>query len=162
MYFKEFPTMLYRFDLGAEEVSIPVLDITRNVRFRKEILANITIYDEYDILDNETPELIAEKIYGNSKYHWIIMLVNERYDYTNDFPLSSYDLEKYINDKYTNPYAIHHYVSSDGYIVDSNYSGATSVSNYNYEVSINESKRRIKIVPKLLIDKILSEYKGLM
>ena len=162
MYFKEFPTMLYRFDLGAEEVSIPVLDITRNVRFRKEILANITIYDEYDILDNETPERIAEKIYGNSKYHWIIMLVNERYDYTNDFPLSSYDLEKYINDKYTNPYATHHYVSLDGYIVDSNYSGATSVSNYDYEVSINESKRRIKIVPKLLIDKILSEYKGLM
>jgi hypothetical protein len=74
MYFKDFPKFIYDFkydDSAATKTSV-VKDITRNIRFRKEILANITLYDEYDIVDGETPEIIAEKIYGNPEYHWII------------------------------------------------------------------------------------------
>jgi hypothetical protein len=87
MYFKEFPRFLYDFKKpdGSTETQI-VKDITRNVRFRKEILENIALYDEYDIVDGETPEIIAEKVYGNPKYHWVIMLANQRYNYITDFP----------------------------------------------------------------------------
>lgn len=114
-------------------------------------------------MDGETPEIVAEKVYGNAEYHWIIMLVNDRYDYITDFPLPTYELENFIKDKYgvDNVYAIHHYIDSNGYVVDSSQAGATPVSNYQYEDAINESKRRIKLVSKDVIDTILKNFKEL-
>jgi hypothetical protein len=169
MYFKNFQNMLYEFNIGGKDTAIFIKDITRNIRFRRDILANITVYDEYDIQEGETPEHIAEKLYGNAQYHWILMLVNERYDYKSDFPLSQYVLEKYINDNYNNPYDIHHYVDSKGYIVDSpnvDINNITQpsypVSNYDYEYTLNESKRRIKIIPIVYIEKIINEFKKII
>lgn len=163
MYFTKFDKIYYDFEIkGKRELHI-ITDITRNIRFKKEILANITLYDEYDIKDGETPEIIAEKIYGNAKYHWIIMLANERYDYLNDFPLSTYNLEQHITQKYGagNEYDTHHYIDLKGYIVDQWNSEATSVSNYQYEDDLNESKRRIKIISPDLISVVLKNFNNL-
>lgn len=163
MYFTDFPKFLYEFNIKNKLTAIIVKDITRNIRFRRDVLSNVTVYDEYDILDGETPEHISEKVYGNPQYHWIIMLTNDRYDYVKDFPLTFDVLEKYIIDKYNGDiYATHHYVNSIGSIVDSSAFGATSVTNYDYEESVNESKRRIKIVPKSSIDLILKNFKELI
>lgn len=162
MYFNNFENFVYEFNIGGKDTALLVKDITRNVRFRMDVLSNITVYDEYDILEGETPEHIAEKIYGNPQYHWIIMLVNERYDYLSDFPLSLFNLEKYINDNYDNPYDTHHYVNSLGFIVNSDAEGAYAVSNYEYETTLNESKRRIKIVPVYYIDRIMAEFKKII
>lgn len=156
--------MIYNFDINGQETSILLKDITKNVRLRKELLSNITIYDEYDIVDDETPEHIAEKFYKNPNYHWIIMLTNDRYDYISDFPMNAVKFERFVTDKYGsgNEYDIHHYVNPEGYIVSSDVIGALSVSNYDYEVSVNESKRRIKIVPKQIIDKVLKDFNSLI
>lgn len=99
MYFKEFPQFLYDFKYNDYETRTSIVkDITRNVRFRKEVLENISVYDTYDIVDGETPEIIAEKIYGNPEYHWIIMLANQRFDYITDFPLAESQLIKVAED----------------------------------------------------------------
>ena len=163
MYFKNFDKIYYDFEITGKHQLHIVTDITKNLRFKKEILSNITVYDEYDIRDGETPEIIAEKIYGNPNYHWIIMLVNERYDYLNDFPLSTYNLEQHITQKYGvgNEYDTHHYVDLKGFTVDSTNPQATSVSNYQYEDDLNESKRRIKIVSASLINTILRNFDSL-
>lgn len=101
MYFKDFPRFLYDFNFGdGVSKTTVVTDITRNVRVRREILANVAIYDEYDIVDGETPEIISEKFYGTSEYHWIIMLANEKYDYLTDFPLPESQLVKHIATAY--------------------------------------------------------------
>ena len=56
MYFKEFPQFLYDFKYNDYETRTSIVkDITRNVRFRKEVLENISVYDTYDIVDGETP-----------------------------------------------------------------------------------------------------------
>lgn len=163
MYFKDFPQFLYEFRVGTKNKTSIVTDITRNIRFRRDVLANITVFDEYDIVDGETPEIIAEKVYGNPEYHWIIMLANDRYDYLEDFPLSQYELEKKIADKYpSNVYGIHHYEDADGFVVNSNAVGATSVSNYDYEHRLNETKRRIKIISPTLIGTVLRNFKELL
>lgn len=92
MYFQEFPLFLYDFRYGDYETKTHIVkDITRNVRFRKEVLDNIALYDEYDIIDGDTPEIVAEKIYGDAQYHWILMLANQRYDYLSDWPLTDND-----------------------------------------------------------------------
>lgn len=100
MYFKDFPQFLYDFNYGDKIKTSIVRDITRNIRFRKEILENITLYDEYDVVDGETPEIISEKFYGTPEYHWVVMLANGKYDYRADFPLPEAVLQKHIADVY--------------------------------------------------------------
>lgn len=162
MYFDNFPTFLYDFEINGKTEYKLVKDITQNVRLRKEILASVTLYDEYDIRDGETPEIIAEKVYGSPLYHWVVMLCNEKYNYVDDFPLPSYELEKHITAKYGvgNEYDTHHYVDNNGFIVDS--TQGTSVSNYQYETELNESKRRIKLISPSLLNNILKNFKDLI
>jgi len=118
MYFSNFPKIVYDFDLSKGIDYKIVTDITRNVRLRKQILENITLYDYYDIGEGETPEIISEKIYGTPYYHWVIMLANQRYDYVNDFPLTQNELDKLIDRKYGNKkYNVHDY-KVNGFIVD--------------------------------------------
>ena len=160
MYFEDFPKFAYDFDIAGEKKVLLITDITRNVRFRKELLANISLWDEYDIVDDETPEIIAEKIYGNANYHWIIMLLNERFDYIADFPLSYPKLVRYVEDKYgqANINAAHHYENTSGYIVNYDTVGATPVSNLQHEENINESKRRIKVITPSMVDKVIEQF----
>lgn len=146
--------------LDTETKAVILTDITRNIRFRRDVLANITVYDYYDIVEGETPEIVAEKIYGNAMYHWIVMLVNERYDYLADWPLTQANLDQYVIDKYgANANAIHHYENANGIIVSSDYPSAVPYTNSNYEAEVNESKRRIKIISRDLISTILKNYK---
>ena len=163
MYFKEFPQFLYDFKYGNTTKTDVVTDITRNVRFRKEVLENVTLFDEYDIVDGETPEIVAEKIYGDPEYHWIIMLANQKHDYISDFPLSEQALVKHIVATYgAQRYAIRHYVNSAGFVVNSTATGAVSVSNDAFERTLNESKRRIKVISPQVISTILTQYKELL
>jgi hypothetical protein len=135
-------------------------DITRNIRFRRDVLANITVYDEYDIVEGETPEIVAEKVYGNAMYHWVVMLVNERYDYLADWPMTTPALEQYIEDTYgAAKTAVHHYENATGVIVPSDYPSAVPITNQNYAGKLNESKRRIKLISKDLISTILKNFK---
>jgi len=163
MYFQEFPEFLYDFKYGTQTKTSIVRDITRNVRIRKEVLSTIVLYDEYDIVDGETPEIIAEKVYGNPEYHWIIMLVNEKFDNLSDFPLEEPALQKHIDDLYgAQKSAIRFYEDARGFVVNSNFPGATSVTNEDYERRLNEEKRRIKIVPLEVVNTILREFKDLL
>jgi hypothetical protein len=168
MYFDNFPKFLYPYIVNGKTEYKLVKDISQNVRVRKEILANITLYDEYDIRDGDTPEIISEKVYGSALYHWVVMLCNEKFNYVDDFPLPIYELEQHITNKYGagNEYAAHHYVDSNGNIVDKdnvNVYGVsttpTPVSNYDYEISVNESKRRIKLISPSLLNTIIKNFK---
>ena len=161
MYFDKFPTFLYPFKINGKTEYKLVKDISQNVRVRKEILANVTLYDEYDIRDGETPEIIAEKIYGAPHYHWVVMLCNEKFNYVDDFPLPIPELERYIDNKYgANKYDTHHYVNADGYVVDSAH--GTSVSNYDHEFTLNETKRSIKLIAPSLLNTIIKNFKDLI
>jgi len=162
MYFDKFPTFLYPFKINNKTEYRLVKDISQNVRVKKEILANITLYDEYDFREGDTPEIIAEKVYGSPLYHWVVMLCNERYNYIDDFPLTQFELEKHITAKYGSghEYDTHHYIDANGNIVDS--SQGTSVSNYDYETTLNESKRRIKLISPSLLNTILKNFKDLI
>jgi hypothetical protein len=164
MYFEKFPQFVYDFDIAGKRKAIILTDITRNVRFRKEIFGNIELFDEYDIQDGDTPEIIADKVYGNSEYHWIIMLVNERFDYIADFPLSYDALLKYVDDKYGvgNANQIHHYENANGFIVNYDAQGAGAITNLQHEERVNESKRRIKLVSPNLIARVLKQFNDLI
>lgn len=114
MYFSNFPNIVYDFNINGKTDYKVITDITRNVRLRKAVLENIALFDFYDVGDGETPEIISEKVYGTSIYHWVIMLVNQRYDYINDFPLTSRELESHIDSTYGDAREhAHHYLYKD-------------------------------------------------
>jgi Base plate wedge protein 53 len=167
MYFSSVPNIYYEFlDKDGNSYVKIVKDITTNVRFIKNQLQNIVVYDEYDIIDNETPEMISTKVYGVPQYHWVIMILNDIYDYRTDWPLGYNELIEYTIQKYgegdNNIYGIHHYVDPvTGYIVNSDYPNAYSVSNFDYENSVNESKRRIKLVSRHVMDDIIKQFTSL-
>lgn len=120
-YFSELPKIYYDFNIANENEVRIIRDISTNIRFKKEVLSNILLFDEYDIVDGETPEIISEKAYGTPHYHWLIMLLNERYDYINDFPLSTSQLYMHVDETYgaENRNAVHHYVDILGHTMTS-------------------------------------------
>lgn len=165
MYFESFPKLLHAYDdKNGNEILVLMRDITRNIRFRKQVLANITLYDEYDLTDGETAEIVAEKVYGSAQYHWIVMLLNDKYDYSTDFPLPTPQLVDYVSKKYGagNEYDTHHYENSQGYIVSSDNLDAFSVSNFDYEDKLNEKKRTIKLISPELLPVVLASFEELM
>lgn len=164
MYFSKLPEIYYNFPVGDRDTLMVVRDITANVRVVKEVLQNITLYDEYDIIDGETPEIISSKLYGSPAYHWTIMIANDKYDYRSDFPLPYDRLEQFVKEKYGEEqmYVIHHYENEEGYIVNSDHPNATPISNMDYEDTVNEAKRRIKVVSVEILQQIINEFDLLM
>lgn len=160
MYFKNFPTIYYGFEINGKTEVKTIVDITRNVRVLKSLLSNITLYDLYDIRDGETPEMISYKFYNTPMYHWVIMLINDKYDYISDFPLSEVNLVEFIKEKYgeDNVYATHHYETDKGLVVDSDHPGAVEITNYQYESKQNEKKRRIKIISNEFMSAIIKQF----
>lgn len=160
-YFKKFPQIYYTLRERNVDVLKVLTDVTANVRVKKQTLSNITLWQYYDMKDGETPEIVAEKFYGNAELHWVIMLVNDRYDVYNDFPLTPTNLETLIQEKYTNPNATKYWVK-DGLIVNSTEVGAVPLSYYDWEIAENEKKRRIKMVEPNLIFGILEQFDRLI
>jgi hypothetical protein len=186
VYFKNFPRIIYQvsppgYKRPAEYVKL--VDITTNIRFKKEVLDNITLYDYYHIQDGDTPEIISEKLYGSPHYNWIIMLLNDIYDYRKDFIMSTEVFDRYITEKYGSVETAMRTIV--GY-KDSNGNGTTAPSLYNsndgdlttlelelsadaypiyaydYELSMNESRRQIKVLSKQLLTLVLRNFKDIV
>jgi hypothetical protein len=156
MYFEKFPITFYSLD-NLETVQL-VRNIFLRLSINQNIKENLSLYDEYDVLDGETPEIVADKFYKNPQYHWLILHMNEILDPRFDWPLSQNNLVKYAQSKYTNIYGIHHYVDSNGFIVNSTQVGATSVSNFDHEDTLNEKKRRIKVLKSQYVEAVNREF----
>lgn len=161
-YFKHLPKIIYSFG-DDRDLDLKVLtDITVNTRIFKKALAEITLWEYYDLQDGETPEILASRLYGDPELHWVIMLVNERYDMHTDFPMSATEIDNFIAYKYPNPDAIRYYVDEDGHIVDSTVPGSRGVSYREWEYATNDRKRRIKIVSPQIAAKLADEFRELV
>lgn len=160
------------------------------------LLSDPTVFYEYDIQEGDTPEIVADKYYGDSYRYWLILLPNNILDPQWGWPLSGALLMDYINEKYTDPEGFHHYekivslyesstqitttntfeINEDAYNLlqelTSTYnfdSGTTTmtvtkktVSNFEYEFRLNESKRKIKLLRKELTNRLEREFTLLM
>lgn len=112
-YFSNFPQLLYTFDKNTENQQA-VTNILSRSTFLKEILGNSAVYYKYQIKESDTPEILADKLYGDSNRHWVILLFNQIIDPYYQFPLKQGALELYIQNKYSQTLAqsqttIHHY-----------------------------------------------------
>jgi hypothetical protein len=158
-YFDQFPKTYYTFDNVNATL---ITNFMARVAVSDELKNNVMLYDPYTIIDGETPEMVADRVYGDPFLHWVILLTNEIVDPRYDWCLSQNNLVSMCESKYTNMYGIHHYEDQDGYIVDSNFPGAVSISNYDYEDLLNEQKRTIVIMNQNLVQEFIKEFQTAM
>ena len=164
-FFDQFPRINYNLS-GVNGNTTIVTDIFRRVKARSKIQDNITLFDKYTVMEGEKPEDVAYKAYGDADYFWVVTLVNNIVNRYYDWPLPEFVFQQYLKDKYSNPDGIHHYEVtqtsgkqtgegpadySHKLEVNSDYPGAQSVSNREYENRLQDQKRQINILlPKYL------------
>jgi len=170
MYFNNFPTIPYD-SKGTGEFK-DVKNLLRRVGIRAKVKSNTMLYDTYDVKNGETPESIAFKLYDDAELHWVVMLINDITDRFHDWPLSEAQFLQFINDKYDNVNAIHHYeisqqsgdtkkkinIGTD----NTDYPAATAITNYEHEQEVQDNKRKIRLLDPSYIGQFVEEYKSLI
>ena len=175
-YFREFPTVEYNIS-GKNGNTKTVTDIWRMVKARSKIANNITLFDNFDVPEGDSPETVAYKVYGSTDYFWVVCLMNNIVNRYYDWPLDEYSFQKFLSEKYTNPDAVHHYEKpqSSGETesqapgdyshmveVNSNAVGAQAVSNAEYERRIQDEKRQIQVLQPQYLSAFVSEFRKLI
>ena len=159
MFFQKFQFTL--FEISKNESSL-VTDFIRAIKIDPKLKEDDVFYDFYEAADGETPEIISHKLYGSTQFHWIIMLINEKFDAWRDFPQPEYIVRKFATEKYSNIDAVHHREDGNGNWVDEFYPDPITISNMTYELQENEKKRTIKILKRSVLDAFVDEYENLI
>ena len=161
-YFNYFPIIGY--DVRGKKDNLRIDTVTNIlVRIRKKLeITNVSIFEQYFIRDGDRADTLAYQFYNDSTLHWIIMYANYMTNPYYDWPLTYYDLQKYIAKKYANPNGIHHYEDADKYEVDADAPGATIITNSIYEETLNDSKRAIDIIKPVFVEQVVREFKQLI
>jgi len=98
-YFDIFPRVDYSIGEDAN-VTENVTNIFKRYAILREILSNATSYILYEVDDDDTPEILAEKLYSDAGAGWMILYANKIMDPQFDWPLSENNFRKYIIEKY--------------------------------------------------------------
>jgi hypothetical protein len=162
MYFKALPKMFYPY--GDTKTVVP--DIFRRVHLDKYFQNRLHL-QEYYISDQESPEIVADKFYGSSKYHWLVIIANNIVDVKREWPLSNNSLVAYCDDKYgeDNRTDVHHYVMTENKTVIVDWDATLvangtyqAVTNLDYETDLNDGKRQILLLHKQFLRDITAQY----
>ena len=177
MYFDSFPKILYD-SKGNGEVKV-VTNLLKRVAVRTKIKTNALILDTYNVKNGETPESIADKLYDDPELHWVVLMINDITDRYHQWPMYEQQFNTYVSEKYDNPDGVHHYEISQSsgdtsvkvevynnsalFSGDTDfYSGASIITNRQYEEREQDKKRQIKLLDPAFLDQFVEEYKILM
>jgi len=191
-YFKKLPEIEYPSLLNDRQSSsdtVRVKNLWRRVKIREDFLSNYVLFTKYNVIGDERPDNVSEKYYGTPNLDWLVLTANNVIDIKNDWPMTEYDLNVYLNDKYTPQQLaqIHHYetiqyrdfsnqlIVKGGQVVDENFkieylvggqiktvSPIRSVSYFEWEVQKNDEKRVIDLVKTEFVDSVLREFDSIM
>ena len=184
-----YPSLLL--NRNKSEDRIVVKNIFKRSKLRSDIDQAITAFNYYYINEGMRPDMVAQELYDDSELDWVVLTSNNITNVRNEWPLEHNDLHEYMLDKYgseANISGIHHYetkkivdeynrvVVSAGLEVDANFSfkyknhsnsivtvnPVSAITNYQYEVKLNDEKRRIKVLKPQFISLFLSDHKNIM
>ena len=113
-YFRKLPNLDYPSLLKTRESNVDYVqtkNLFRRVKIREDLFANFMQFDKYEIIGDERPDNVSEKVYGRDDLDWIVLLSNNIVDINNEWPLSQLQLNRFLADKYTPQelVSIHHY-----------------------------------------------------
>lgn len=137
-YFKNFPRTSYRFNTTGERKS--AVNILQRFAFRSEIKDNVDLFVLYHMRDGESMQDIAHRLYGSSKFHWILYLLNDIENPNTDLPMTSLMLENYIKSKYEG-YALFMNVNKEDSNIrafEGNFVAGETITGYTSAISMGE------------------------
>ena len=169
-----------------------VKNLFKRVKLREDIFQDLTYFTKYQVIGDNRPDNVAHEVYDDANYDWLVMLSNNIVNLETEWPMSQESFEKYLLNKYgsyENLYNIKHYETSEivdsrkriivpkGLIVPSDYSityfdtglnqyvtrsGLIEVTNYNYELNLQNEKRNIFLLKPYYISLVLDDLDRLM
>ena len=170
MYFANFPLIPYD-SVGNGKFKL-VTNLMKRVALRSKVRTNTMLFDTYNVKEGETPEMLADKLYGDPNLHWIIMYVNGITDRYHQWPLTTPQFLAFINDKYSNPDGTHHYevtqTSGDTTVTidigsdNTSHAGATLITNREYEEDRQDTLRSIRLLDQAYVDQFVEEFENLI
>ena len=173
------------------EDRIEVKNIFKRAKLRDDVEQAITAFNYYQIEDGMRPDMVAEKLYSDSELDWVVLTSNNITNVRDQWPLSHNDLYEHMLEKYgseTNIRGISHYetrqvldeynrvVVPAGLKVDFNFrfsymnfsntivtvNPVVPLTHYEYEIRLNEEKRRIKVLRPEYLNTYISEHREIM
>ena len=184
----EYPSFLS--DKNSSLDYIEVKNIFRRIKLRDDLQSAFTLFDKYEIPMGYTPNMVADEVYGSAELDWVVLITAGIINVRNEWPLSDSDIHDFALDKYggninaTRFYETKEIKDSDkkiilpkGKVVDSNFvftyydngrqsvSGTnvrTGISNYEYEVRINEDKKDIHLLKLGHLQQFLNDMRDIM
>ena len=113
-YFNRLPNLEYPSLLKTRRTNrdtIRVKNLFRRVKIREDLFSNLTEFDRFQVHGDDRPDTVSEELYGTPNLDWVILMSNNIIDIKNEWPMTQYDLNIYLDDKYTPQQLIdiHHY-----------------------------------------------------
>ena len=170
-YFSKFPLQEYD-ATGTGDSYVVTTNLTKRAGIKAKAVLNATYFKVYNVLDGETPESIAFDQYRDPTLHWVILLTNNIMDRFYDWPMPYQQFLNFVNAKYTNVNAVHHYEISQSSGDTSkkisigkdntDYPRATLITNFEYEDTRQDELRKIKLLKIEYISQVVQELENIM
>ena len=170
MYFNNFPIIPYD-SVGDGNIKL-VTNLLKRVALRSKVRTNTLLFETYDVRDGETPEMLADKLYGDPNLHWVILYVNNVTDRYHQWPMTSAQFNTFLTEKYSDPDGLHHYeitqtsgdttVRIDIGTDNTEHSGATTITNREFEEERQDTLRKIRLLDPAYLDQFVGEFETLI
>ena len=189
-YFRELPNILYPSFLPEKTSSLDfilVKNVFRRVKLRDDLQNNFTVFDKYEIPMGARPDTVAEDLYGNAQFDWVVLTTAGIINVRNEWPLEDRDLYNYAFKKYGDAlnsprfFETTEVKNSDGVtilekgkVVDSNFTipnpntptatlnPVIGISNFEYETRLNDKKRSIFILREEYLQEFINDIRQIM
>ena len=162
-------------------------NLFRRVKIRDDVEGFITGFTQYTIVNNERPDNVSMKMYGDPEYDWVILMTNNITNLYDEWPMTEDELYKYCVSTYDSPEGIHHHESQEvkdqngniilkaGLTIPHNFTYRrpdgtmvppseliVPITNYEHEAKKNDFKRNIYVLRRPFLTTFLEEFQSLV
>jgi len=129
-FFRQFPTTQY--DILRDGSLTTIVDLFRNVTAKSKIKLDPNLaYTYYDVQNGDRPDVVSQKLYGDSDYYWTFFIINDFLKRgLNEWPKSQKEMEDYLTHEYDQYSVIQMSDTSSGY--DSSGTYLTNVNGIDF------------------------------
>lgn len=191
-YYSDFPNIDYLIeaDAAGNKTTIKIKDLFHRMKVRDDIFVESSLYTTYRIQNGTRPEQVSYEVYGDERYYWLVLMVNDISDYYNQWPLSSTEFDEFIIRKYGSydqAGQVRHYETIETYDIDGNlvlpagiivgkdfryeyrftredddttFSEPRAVTYLEYEYELNEKKADISLIKKEYVPDVVRDIRN--
>jgi len=191
-YFDLFPNVelpSYSEKRSSSYDTIIVKNLFKRGKVREDFFQNVTAFNKFMVEGDDRPDNVAYQLYEDDQLDWVVLLSNNIINVRDEWPMSQYDFQRYIDNKYDPVQLgqIHHYETKEirlpdgvlalqaGLEVDANFTfsysyestdyninDVVSISNLEYEIKKNDDKRSIYVIRPEYVNIIISDMREIM